>query len=216
MYTALLFDTDGVILELTEGDRDRLERAVYAAFGEFATVPDDDHVADLIYRVDPDHLCEIAAEYDLDPEAFWAARDRHCSRVQRNAIDEGHVGMYDDVAALHALNRPLGMVSTNQHATIEHVIERFDLPLFETYYGREPTIRSLQRKKPAPYYIDRALSDLGTRDGLYVGDSEHDIVAANRAGLDSAFLRREHNRDVTLSVEPTHELDSLTALQELA
>jgi phosphoglycolate phosphatase len=44
---------------------------------------------------------------------------------------------------------------------------------------------------------------------LFVGDSESDVVAARRAGLDSTFVRRRHTRDVDLSVAPTYEVDSL-------
>lgn len=214
MYDALLLDNDGVVLELTEGDRARLARAVRAAFAEFDAVPHDDHVDDLVYGVAVDRLHDIAQTYEIAPDAIWEARDRHCSRVQREAIDAGHVGMYDDVDALYTIDRPLGMVSTNQHATIEHVVGSFDLPL-DTYYGREPTVESLHRKKPETHYLDRALADLGTRDSLYVGDSEHDIIAAQRAGLASAFLRRNHNRDVDLSVEPTYEIESLAALPDI-
>lgn len=215
MTSALLLDNDGVVLELTEGDRTRLERAVRAAFAEFDVVPDEDHTRDLIYGVTADRLHDIAGRYDIDAGALWEARDRHCSRVQREAIDAGNVGIYDDVEALRAVNRPMGIVSTNQHATIEHVVASFDLPPLDTYYGREPTIESLHRKKPETYYLDRALTDIGTNDGIYIGDSEHDIVAAERAGLDSVFLRRGHNRGVELSVEPTYDVNSLATVPDL-
>ncbi|PSQ14696.1 hypothetical protein BRC99_02630 [Halobacteriales archaeon QS_7_69_60] len=44
---------------------------------------------------------------------------------------------------------------------------------------------------------------------LYVGDSGSDVVAAHRAGLDSAFLRRPHVRDAELPADPTHEVETL-------
>ncbi|WP_434531739.1 HAD hydrolase-like protein (plasmid) [Haloarcula sp. NS06] len=49
---------------------------------------------------------------------------------------------------------------------------------------------------------------------MYIGDSEKDIIAANRAGIDSVFLRRDHVSDVSLSVEPTAEVPDLRALIE--
>ena len=54
------------------------------------------------------------------------------------------------------------------------------------------TVESLERKKPNTHYVERALSDLDADAALYVGDSESDVVAADRAGLDSAFVRRPH------------------------
>jgi phosphoglycolate phosphatase-like HAD superfamily hydrolase len=56
------------------------------------------------------------------------------------------------------------------------------------------------------------LSDLGVENALYIGDSETDLVAAHRAGIDSAFLRRDHVADVNLSTEPTIEVATLEEL----
>jgi phosphoglycolate phosphatase-like HAD superfamily hydrolase len=83
---------------------------------------------------------------------------------------------------------------------------------FETAYGRQPTLTGAARRKPEPYYIERALAELDAAEALYVGDSEKDIVAAERAGIDSVFLRRDHVTDVTLSVDPTAEVPDLWTL----
>ena len=64
-------------------------------------------------------------------------------------------------------------------------------------------------------YLDRALSDLGTRDALYVGDSGVDVEAATRAGVDSAFVRRDHRADYPLRAEPDYEVPDLAALADL-
>jgi Predicted phosphatases len=116
------------------------------------------------------------------------------------------------VAALDRLDVPLGVVSNNQHATIEFLLAHHGLTQFETSYGRQPTLAGAAKRKPEPDYIRQALADLGTDEALYVGDSEKDIVAAHRAGIDSAFLRREHVADVELSVEPTFEVPDLRTL----
>jgi len=42
------------------------------------------------------------------------------------------------------------------------------------------------------------------------------VRAAHWAGLDSAFVRRPHCRETTLSVTPTHEVDSLRDLVAVA
>ena len=56
------------------------------------------------------------------------------------------------------------------------------------------------------------LIDLDATEALYIGDSEKDIVAAQRAGVDSVFLRRDHVTDTTLSVDPTAEVPDLWTL----
>jgi len=49
-----------------------------------------------------------------------------------------------------------------------------------------------------------------------VGDDESDVVAAHRAGIDSAFIRRPHRRDADLDVEPTYVIDDLHDLRRVA
>jgi phosphoglycolate phosphatase-like HAD superfamily hydrolase len=121
------------------------------------------------------------------------------------------------VAAIEDLVHDFGIVSSNQHATIEFVLDHCELrDLFATHYGREMGVESLKRKKPNPYYLDRALADLGADAALYVGDSESDVVAAHRAGLDSAFVRRDHCEGVELSVEPDYEVEDLWGVAEIA
>lgn len=56
---------------------------------------------------------------------------------------------------------------------------------------------------------------LDTDTGLYVGDRRTDLLAAQRAGLDGVFLRREHDRDVELETEPAAEIDSLADIEPL-
>ncbi|PSQ34813.1 hypothetical protein BRD05_06430 [Halobacteriales archaeon QS_9_70_65] len=55
----------------------------------------------------------------------------------------------------------------------------------------------------------RPVPPAAPRSALHVGDSGSDVVAAHRAGLDSAFLRRPHVRDAELPAEPTHEVETL-------
>lgn len=55
----------------------------------------------------------------------------------------------------------------------------------------------------------------GTDSALSVGDSGSDVLSAHRAGLDSAFVRRQHAREVELPVEPTHEVETLDGVAAL-
>lgn len=216
-YDAVVFDNDGVLLEVTDEDDARYREGVRAAFHELGVpAPRDEHVGALLYGVTVERLDAVCDAYGLDPAEFWAARDRHCARVQREQIREGGKGPYDDVAALDDLACPLGIVSANQHETVAFVLEHFGLvDRFDTYYGRRPTVADLRRKKPDPHYLERAVADLGAREALFVGDSESDVRAAANAGVDSAFLRRPHRADYDLSVDPTYTLDGLEGLPEL-
>ncbi len=211
-YDAIVFDNDGVIVEPT--DRAHITDAVCEAFREFGHDTDrgavDRAVADSAGPAGT--LGAVGVADSLDVGAFWTRREECAAATQKRLVREGAKSLYDDVAVLEAVEARMGMVSNNQHETVTFIVDHYGLDFFETVHGRDPTVVGAERKKPDPHYLERALSELGTRDALYVGDSEVDIEAARRAGVDSAFLRREHSADTDLAVEPTHEVPDLRAL----
>ncbi|WP_435347562.1 HAD family hydrolase [Haloarchaeobius sp. HRN-SO-5] len=214
-YDAVLFDNDGVLVE-PPGRETQLE-AIRSAFGSFdVEAVDERHVRAVVSGVSVDTLHEVCSAYDLDVEAFWAAREDHDERSQFEAFRAGSRGRYDDVTAIEDLEVPCGVVSNNHHSTVEFVLEFFELdPLFDTYHGRPKTVESLRLKKPNTHYLDRAVAELDVGSALYVGDSASDVVAAHRAGMDSAFVRREHCADVTHETPPTYEVETLHELLDL-
>jgi phosphoglycolate phosphatase len=214
-YDAVLFDSDGVLVEPPSRERKRAgHRDAFRAVG--VEDPDPGHVESLFSGVTLDGLREIAASHDLDPETLWTARERCDERSQLAAFRAGDRTTYDDVGVVRDLPGPRGVVSNNHHSTVEFKLDFFELdPLFDTYYGREMTVESLELKKPNTHYLDRALPDLEAESALYVGDSESDVLAAHCADLDSAFVRRAHTRETELDEEPTYELGSLEELATL-
>lgn len=216
-YDAVVFDNDGVLTRLT--DWGLVREAIRDTFQEFGADPTDDHV-ERILRGTPERVRQVAAAHDLDPEELWARREANAAAAQREAMELGEKPLYDDHDALTTLRTdyelPLGVVSNNQHETVRHVVDVHGLDdLFGAVYGREPHLEGIRRKKPKPYYIERALSDLNAERALYVGDSDCDVRAARNAGIDSAFVRRDHRADYALDSEPTHEIESLRELAEI-
>jgi HAD superfamily hydrolase (TIGR01549 family) len=208
-YDAILFDNDGVLVETT--DYDWLVEAIANSLEPFNGSVDEDFIRETIGS-DPIPFDRMATRFGVEPEEWWPEREAAVSAIQVEAIREGRKRLYDDVEAIADLQAPLGVVSNNQHETVEFVLEHFGLTeLFDCYFGREPTVDGARRKKPDPYYIEQALETLGTKNALYVGDRESDVIAARRAGIDSAFLRRAHRSELSLSVEPTYEYPDLAS-----
>ncbi|WP_418286624.1 HAD family hydrolase [Halorubrum sp. DTA46] len=209
MYDAVVFDNDGVLVGRTSFDT--LREAAWDAFVSLGVDdPDLAHVDDVAVGVDPATLADICERYGIDPTEFWRVRDETATAAQVAAARKGQKTPYDDVDALRHLDASLGVVSSNQQATVDAVLDHFGLAgQFAVAYGREPSIASLSRKKPSPYYIERALEDLGAETAVFVGDNESDVHAADNAGIDSAFVRRPHRRSAELSCQPTYEIDDL-------
>jgi beta-phosphoglucomutase-like phosphatase (HAD superfamily) len=151
VYDAVVFDNDGVLPERTGTAVFR--RAATAAFDSFDVTPAEETVDELLRGVDPTWVAETCERLGVDTEAFWRERDAQFARFQCREADAGRKPAYDDVVALEDLSIRLGVVSNNQDATIEHLFDTPDLHRhFETWYGREPTLESVYRKKPEPYY----------------------------------------------------------------
>ncbi|WP_227356386.1 HAD family hydrolase [Haladaptatus salinisoli] len=217
-YDALLFDVDGVLLRHHRDHPTVYRQAIEETFDRFGVSPSNDDLDAFIAGATLDEMRRACADHDLDFAAFWAEREANASRLQRGMMDGGERVPFDDCAVLDELAEAhaMGVVSSNQHATVEYMLERFDLAhLFDAVYGREPTVDGFERTKPDTHYVERAMSDLGATRGLYVGDSACDVLAAHRAGLDSAFVRRSHREGYALPEEPTHEVSTLAALPDV-
>lgn len=213
-YDAIVFDNDGVLTHIT--DWDVLRGAARDAFSHFDVEPDEDDLAAVAAHVTVDDLEATCARHGLDPAAFWHRRDTNYTTVQQREVREGNKPLYDYADVVRDLDVPLGIVSSNQHATVEYILDHYDLrEQFETFYGRRPTVADVRRKKPDPHFVERALADIGTDNAVYVGDSETDVEAAHAAGVDSVFLRRDHRADLALSVDPTYEFETLDPLTDL-
>jgi HAD superfamily hydrolase (TIGR01549 family) len=213
-YDAIVFDNDGVLTYPT--DESVLTEASRRAFAAFDVDPTPSDVRSLVDDLSVETVRTLAERYEVDADAFWRRHETERTARQLAAIRDGEKPLYDDVETLADLAVPTAIVSNNQHATIEHIVAEFGLEaMFEAYYGREPSLRGLERRKPDPSYLEAALDELGVESALYVGDSRVDVAAARAAGVDAAFVNRPHRRGYRLDIRPTYRLDSLAELASL-
>ena len=214
-YDIALFDSDGILVNPPAYETQvKATEAAFEAVG--VTAVEQRHLNDIVNGTTVGRLQEICSVYDIDPDTFWEARERLDEQSQFEMFKTGSRDLYDDVGIIESLPQPCGVVSNNHHSTIAFVLDFFDLaPLFGVYYGREKTVESLDLKKPNTHYLEKALADLEGESALYIGDSESDVIAAHRAGMDSVFVRRPHSTDVALSATPTYEVESLHAITDI-
>jgi len=215
MYDGLLLDHDGVVVTL--GDETVLRRAARDALLDAGVAePDEAAVGTLTIAVSDADLADLSRQYDLNPDRLWRHRDDRVREALLAETTAGRKAPYDDTPGLRTLDVPMGVVSNNQTRIVESVLDHYDLrDLFGTVRAREPTRESLSRKKPCPTYLEAAMADLGLENPLYVGDSESDVEAGRRAGVDTAYLRRSHNADRSLVATPTYEVEGLDEVAAL-
>lgn len=210
----VLFDMDGIVLEGPGTDPQVYADAADAALAELGAEPSPDQRRDL-RRHDLADVADRCGELGIDAERFWRLKERYASRGTRDRVRAGERGRYDDTDAIDALTErtTTALVSNNRHETARFVADYFGFE-FDAVRGRDPTFRGYRRRKPDPFYIEETLDELGIDDGLYVGDSPKDVTAGRAAGLETAFVRRPHNRDVR-SDAATYEIDSLRELSAI-
>jgi len=217
-YDAVLFDHDGVLVDV-------LSRAqLYTQFSEqsrrllrdVGVTPSDSVYETLYLSVSYEDVTTLGEQFDTDPAHIWRVREAVIEELLTAAVRNGDKDPYEDVSVLKTLSLPTGIVSNNQTRIVEDILRYHGLrEQFDTVWAREPHLSSLTRKKPEPTFITGAMNDLGASNPLYVGDSETDVVAGQRANVDVAFIRREHNRSTALSVTPTYEIESLIAISDI-
>ncbi len=213
---AILFDMDGVILEGPRSHTQVYEDAVTAALATLGVDPTPAQRQTLTEH-DPDRVRTECGRLGIDPDRFWALRDGYASAGTHHRLRTGRRAIYDDVDAIAELGSQtaIGLVTNNRHETavfVADLLKRDVGASFDVVRGREPTVDGFRRLKPDPYYIEDALAELGVDSGLYVGDRHEDVTAGTAAGLETAFLRRPHNRSVACPTAATYELESLSAL----
>lgn len=212
-YDALILDHDGVLVELS--GTELLREALRRAFAEHGIAPTAEVVDRLKINASVEDIRDACAELGVDPEALWAARDRIVSDLEVAAVRAGEKSPYPDVDALAACPLPVGVVSNNLERTVRFVVDHAGLTnTVDAVHARPGGLASLRHRKPDPHHLAGAVAALGARNPLYVGDSDADLEAAERLGIDAAFLRRPERETYALTHEPVFEVEGLRELVE--
>jgi len=177
MIRGMIFDCDGVLFASHQANL-----AYYNAVLErFSRLPVDDVAS-------PEaHLCHTAAspvvfaelldgEDQTEVLAFAATLDYR--QFLHHMIPEP--GMVETLRDLSS-KLPLA-VATNRGTSMAEILDHFQLT---PYFAAVVTSRDVPRPKPHPDMLRKAAAQLGLRKDelLFVGDSELDQLAAERAGI---------------------------------
>jgi HAD superfamily hydrolase (TIGR01549 family) len=213
-YEAVLFDMDGVLIQGPSTPAHVYADAADDVVDEVGLdVPADERSLLRKHGFD-ERMARCCRDAGIEPERFWELRERFASRRANERLADRARPPYPDTEALADLPAPLGLVSNNRHETATFVADELFSGRFEVAIGRDPTPEGFRRRKPDPHLLERALAELDVESALYVGDRGKDLEAARAAGIDGAFLRREHNSRMSFDEPPVLDLESLAELPD--
>lgn len=198
-YRAIFFDLDGVLLDSEKffpgswlwrtlerttaalgipSDAECLKRFVIHGFENIVTTME-----------------EICQEFGIESvETLWRVREKNFIQEKTQAMVTGEIGPFPDVEAVKRLSShyALTIVSNSPQPIVDDFVVRFDLEDHFTHWiGRGSGLESLSYAKPSPFLIEQMTQRVGSKQIVYVGDADYDLLAATRAGVDYIHLSRD-------------------------
>lgn len=215
-YDTVIFDMDGVLV--ANSPRWVFDHAARQALASIGIDEPTERDRELLNGFPTDikaSKTHFTDRHGLDFEDLWQRRERFASANQLRLIRSGEKDPYSDIGILNDLDATLAVVSNNQHATVESVVRHYSIEQHvSAWFGLDPTVEGIRKRKPDPWYLEKAYATIGGGDALYVGDRQSDVRAATRAGMDSALITRS-GKLVDADPKPTHHIASLVEIRDL-
>lgn len=207
---AVLFDLDGTLIDTIPLILDSFRHATRTVLGQPVA---DDVLARNIGVPLAIQMREFTDDDALADELLRAYREHNrAHHDQRARLFEGTA---EALALIAARGVPMGVVTSKAREIALRGLDLFDLGRF---FEVVVSMDDVDRFKPDPFPLFKAAEAMGVAASTtaYVGDSPHDVDAANRAGaLSIAAPWGVSTRDRLLEAQPHFILDSMADLPEL-
>jgi pyrophosphatase PpaX len=139
-------------------------------------------------------------------------RYRGFQQIHHDRLTRCYPGVVEVVRALAEAGQPLAVVTSKADDMARRTLAHVGLA---SYFSVVVGVQSTTRHKPDPEPVRFALAQLGaSAEGtFFVGDSPHDIVSGNAAGVATvAALWGPFRREVLEQARPTYVIDRIGAL----
>lgn len=208
-HPAIIFDLDGTLLDSLADLASSVNHALQAH--GMPTRPIDEVRTFVGNGVR--HLMSAAVPPNTEPTLFEQVFATFRNHYAEHCMDTTapYSGIHEMLTALQQRNIRTAIVSNKIHSAVETLHQRFFADTIDTAIGESSTIR----RKPHPDGLQEAMRRLGStpETTLYVGDSEVDILTAQRCGIrcitvlwgfrDETFLRQQ---GADICIREPHEL----------
>ena len=190
-YDAVVYDLDGTLVELAV-DWDAVADAVLDVYAERALIPPTEELWGLLGAADDYGIRAEVEEAIASHERPGARESTRLPLGDRLATPAPDGGPSDESPAdsdRSAAHPPAGVCSLNCEAACRIAVETHglgDALVSDAIVGRD----TVETHKPDPGSLLAAVERLGADadDALFVGDSRSDAVAAERGGVDFAWV----------------------------
>lgn len=210
-YSSVIFDMDGVLLNSLVNGEEWKYRAVDRALEEKDIDPEDLTQRDknAVLGDEGYKAClKKSSSLGVDPREIWSIVAQETTEARREELDEGgfelYPGVKDTIKALHQKDIPMAVVSNAPESAVKMMVESFDLKQYFKFYAGIRNFEDLRARKPHPNHLELAKAELKRNPFIYVGDSDSDLEAAERAGMDSIWIRRSGDVQSGHSFEAEH------------
>lgn len=206
---AILFDLDGTLVDTV----DFILASVRHTFEGRPRGPSD---ADWIAGIGTPLRTQLAAwaEDEADLDAL-VERYRQHQRAHHDAMTRCYGGVHEALRAIRDDGHRVGVVTSKLAAPAARALQHVGLDaLVDVVVAADDCVRP----KPHPEPVLRALDLLGAgpADGLFLGDSPHDVAAGIAAGVETAaVLWGACSREALAAAGPGHFLSSVEEVPTL-
>lgn len=212
MYSHIIFDLDGTLVESLPG----IASALNAALTGLSLPTHGDAIVLSFIGDGARTLCKRAAQDQSDDvvEALYASFMQEYPKTWKNGTLV-YAGIQDLISTLKEKQCTLSILSNKPHDfTVEMVDYFFPEKPFDLVVGQREGIS----QKPDPSGVHELLGDLGQSSAktILVGDSTIDVVTARNAGINSAAVTwGYHDKAKLAAVTPKHTAQTIEQLLEI-
>lgn len=188
-YDALIFDMDGVLVDVTMSYRKAIKKTAEFFLKRKVESTEINAIKEKVGMNN-----DWDATYSLiNNKSFSYAEVKNIfqkiylgNKEGKGLIDNEELLITkDDLNKLKNTYKKMGIATGRPREEAQYVIDRFKLNgLFDVLVAKE----DVQREKPYPDPILKAIKDIGVKNSVYIGDSPSDVIAAKAAGIPYLYI----------------------------
>jgi len=188
-YDALLFDMDGVLVDVTKSYRKAIQQTANYFLKREVKISEVNEIKkkvgmnndwDATYALISDKTIPYGKVKGIFQKIYWGDKNA------KGLIDkETLLISKKQVLKLKSIYKKMGIATGRPRKEAQYVLNRFNLQkVFDVVVTKDDT----KREKPFPDPLLKAMKDMGENKVVYIGDSPSDVIAATAAKIPSIYI----------------------------